>query len=135
MIIIIIIIITIIWNWKLDKFTFFISTFFISYNDFPKTLWTSKTLWKVENLIKIKQKYNLPYQSYFSIRYHSFFYNTISRREIRGGVPTMLFAKAATGGVLGKRGVLKSRCSESYQVKFAVTILEKCQWGSSHLLK
>ena len=39
----------------------------------------------------------------------------------------MLFAKAATGGVLEKRGVLKSRCSESYQVKFAVTILEKCQ--------
>ena len=36
----------------------------------------------------------------------------------------MLFAKAVTGGVLGKRRVLKNRCFESYQVNFAVKSLK-----------
>ena len=73
-----------------------------------------KIFLKVENLIEINRKYNPPYQimSYFSVRYYSLFYKTIFRKEIRGGCPAMLFAKAATGGVLGKRGVLKNRCFE-----------------------
>ena len=52
------------------------------------------------------------------------FYRRISTKEIREGGPTMLFAKAVTGGVLGKRRVLKNRCFESYQVNFAVKALK-----------
>ena len=49
-------------------------------------------------------------------------------------IQRMKESEAATGVVLEKRDVLKNCCSESWQVKFAVKILEKYLWRSSFLV-
>ena len=88
--------------------TFFISTFFILHYQLPWNCLNLKITLKVENLIETKWKYNPPYQitSCFSVTYHSFFHNTISRKEIRGRRATMLFCKSSH-----RRRSSKKRCS------------------------